>query len=61
MRRVGQFANLRGDWQERGGGGGCVFERGVDIPMYTHYDIDSFENGFMNTLNKYASFFHNFF
>ena len=29
---LGQFADLRAGWQERGGG---VFERGVDTPMHT--------------------------
>ena len=29
---LGQFADLRGAWQERGGG---VFERGIDAPMHT--------------------------
>ena len=33
---LGHFANLRGAWQERGGGGG-VFEREgrLDIPIHT--------------------------
>ena len=29
---LGEFADLKGGWQERGGG---VFERGVDTPMHT--------------------------
>ena len=33
---LGQFADLGGAWQERGGGG---FEGGVDTPMHTMVDF----------------------
>ena len=31
LKRLGQFADLRGAWQERGG---CFWE-GIDMPMHT--------------------------
>ena len=33
---LGQFADLRGAWQERGGG---VFKRGVDTSMQTMRNV----------------------
>ena len=35
--KLGQFADLRRAWQERGGGG--IFEGAVDTPMHTMYTL----------------------